>query len=312
MSLNEMNIVSGKLSDDKPRVDLSNIEEVILPNGQRFIKYVNPKDNSTMMLRYDNTNLSFIELFESIQMMSSSYQTQDASFNAEGIFQSQQRNVMQPVLLITFDQLEKSERRLNTLNFEQRKALNYFIQYRKSFEEVYGIKIKYLYPEECFAVDEKGMVISCNYVPGKDQPDIRVANVVKSVEDEKNMIGNVCGYFDDAYFASAIEYIEQFNQPMEVDGVIIDTNTLEEIRNNPDIVDSMQPSRKRSVMERLAIILKNKKVDPPKVKVHIKMDEKNQKNAAFVSKIMMASLAGFTVGIFVAILIFYIIKLIFK
>ena len=306
---NKIKNISGNLPDEKPKVDLSNIEEVILPNGLHFIKYVDPKTNEMLMLKYDNSNLSYTELFDNIQMRYSSYQTSDARQNAQGIFQMQQRSVMQQMLLIPFNQLGKYKNYLNGMNLEQSKALNYFIQNRNNFEHVYGIKIKYLNPEYCFAIDEDGKVISCNYVPGKDEPDVRVASVIKSVEDEKMVTDNVCGYYEDAYFEAAIEYIEQFNQPMEVDGVVIDANALEEIRNNPGMVTNMEDGKRRKIMERLVAIFQRQKVNPNKVKVYVKPND--YKNAAFASKVMIASLAGFTIGIFVSLLLFCIIKIFF-
>ena len=242
-------------------------------------------------------------------MRYSSYQTSDARQNAQGIFQMQQRSVMQQMLLIPFNQLGKYKNYLNGMNLEQSKALNYFIQNRNNFEQVYGIKIKYLNPEYCFAIDEDGKVISCNYVPGKDEPDVRVASVIKSVEDEKMVTDNVCGYYEDAYFEAAIEYIEQFNQPMEVDGVVIDANALEEIRNNPGMVTNMGDGKRRKIMERLAAIFQRQKANPNKVKVYVKPND--YKNAAFASKVMIASLASFTIGIFVSLLLFCIIKIFF-
>lgn len=306
---NKIKNISGNLPDEKPKVDLSNIEEVILPNGLHFIKYVDPKTNEMLMLKYDNSNLSYTELFDNIQMRYSSYQTSDARQNAQGIFQMQQRSVMQQMLLIPFNQLGKYKNYLNGMNLEQSKALNYFIQNRNNFEQVYGIKIKYLNPEYCFAIDEDGKVISCNYVPGKDEPDVRVASVIKSVEDEKMVTDNVCGYYEDAYFEAAIEYIEQFNQPMEVDGVVIDANALEEIRNNPGMVTNMGDGKRRKIMERLAAIFQRQKANPNKVKVYVKPND--YKNAAFASKVMIASLASFTIGIFVSLLLFCIIKIFF-
>lgn len=306
---NKIKNISGNLPDEKPKVDLSNIEEVILPNGLHFIKYVDPKTNEMLMLKYDNSNLSYTELFDNIQMRYSSYQTSDARQNAQGIFQMQQRSVMQQMLLIPFNQLGKYKNYLNGMNLEQSKALNYFIQNRNNFEQVYGIKIKYLNPEYCFAIDEDGKVISCNYVPGKDEPDVRVASVIKSVEDEKMVTDNVCGYYEDAYFEAAIEYIEQFNQPMEVDGVVIDANALEEIRNNPGMVTNMEDGKRRKIMERLVAIFQRQKANPNKVKVYVKPND--YKNAAFASKVMIASLAGFTIGIFVSLLLFCIIKIFF-
>ena len=163
---NKMTIINGNLPVDKPKVDLSNIEEVILPNGQHFIKYVDSKTNEILILKYDNSNLSYTELFDSIQMSSFSYQTNDARQNARGIFHMQQRNVMQQMLLIPFNQLDGYKRNLNGMNWEQSKALNYFDHNRDNFEQVYGIKLKYLNPEYCFAIAEDDRVISCNFVPG--------------------------------------------------------------------------------------------------------------------------------------------------
>ena len=297
--------------NDSPKIDLSNIEEIILPNNKHFIKYTDPRTHNIVMLEYNNSTISFVELFNTLQMMSKFFQSGDAFYNAQNIFKMQQNSVMKVMLLIPFDQLSNYSQYIGGSKPEQRQAVSYFVEHRKDFETQYGIKLKYLNVDECFALDEDGKVITCYFKPGEKLPDLKVAGTIRTEENSQALSENVNGYFDDDYYESAIEYVEEYNKPMEVDGIVIDASTLETMRNNPDYTSGIEPGKKKNIMDRLNGILIKRKLNPPKVNIK-KVQKKPPIQEGYISKIMIVSLSGFAVGMIITWICLLLIKIFFK
>lgn len=294
-----------KSDTENNRVDLSSVEEVTLPNGDRYIKYFDLKENKPVMLKNIDTNKSAREQIENLQNNSQNYNSKDALYNTNGILDMEKKYTREEIILVPIDQIDKYQYLLNGMTIEQNKALNIFIKNKDNFTP----KLKYINLDECLAIDEENKVITCLYNRNTNQFDVRYANVVKYEKEEQIVSNNVDVNVDNINYEAIIDTIEVNNQPVEVEGYIIDMNTLEQYYNYPEVLErkEMLP-KERTIWIRLLDIYRNRKqkqvmnADKPKIKV-----KAPNKKAGFANQLLTVSLAGFTIGIVVAAL-FVIIK----
>ena len=292
-------------SENTPRVDLSSVEEVILQNGKKYIKYFDLKENKPVMLKNSDSNKSAREQIENLQNHSQNYNSQDALFNTNGILDMEKKYTKEEIILVPIDQIDKYQYLLNNMTPEQNKALNIFIKNKDNFNP----KLKYINLDECLAIDEENKVITCLYNKNTNQFDVRYANVVKYEKEEKVVSNNIEANIDNINFEAIIDTIEVNNQPIEVEGYMVDINTLEQYNNYPEVLErkEMAPKERNIWMRLLDIYRKRKQkqivnADTPKVKTL-----KTNKKAGFANQLLTVSLAGFTIGIVVSAL-FVIIK----
>ena len=100
----ELNIKNEEVND-KPKVDLSSIEEVRLDNKHRYIKYFDLNKDKPVMLRMDIGNNSTKEIIEGIQKGSISFNSSDALNNTMGILEMEAKRTRVNLTIIPISQI---------------------------------------------------------------------------------------------------------------------------------------------------------------------------------------------------------------
>ena len=295
--------MDGVKSVDTPRIDLSSVSEVRLPSGHVYILYYDIKEQKPVMLRNNNTSKSAKEQIETLQNNSQNYQSDDALYNTNGLLEMEKQYTREEVILVPVDQIDKYQYLLSTKSAEESKTISILIKNKDRFNP----KLKYINFEECLAIDENNNVIVCYYNNITNQYDVRYADMVKyeKNEDEKAASTNI----DDIDYDNIINTIEISNQPVEVAGCMIDLNTLEQYNNYPEVFEKtqMQPEQRTLWQRLLEAYRRRKQLQNGSTKPNMKTLSPNYKKAGFTNQFLAVSLAGFTIGIMVAVL-FIVIK----
>ena len=296
--------------EDKYDIDLNNFEKITLHNKHEYIKVINKKDNSIVMLDITNINMPLIVYMKLLQDSSISYKTNDAIYNANGIIEQQQKAKVD----LKFESVENIN--LNKIDdSEKRKIVTMFVQNKDRFTP----KIKYVNSSEGIALNENEKVVEIffNNYTNKYESRYAATEVVKSEEKMTNATFN--GNFDGIDFEATMDYLEIDNKSITLGS---ETITLEEIekydKDETSLKNSNMSEYKKAFIFRLLNIYRVRKLknnektinNPPKIKI---LKNNNQKDkAAFASNTLIAFLSGFSSSIIIFLLIYTIIRLFIK
>ena len=147
----ELNIKNEEVND-KPKVDLSSIEEVRLDNKHRYIKYFDLNKNKPVMLRIDIGNNSTKEIIEGIQRGSISFNSSDALNNTMGILEMEAKRTRVNLTIIPISEMETLP--LESLNKDQLAFIKIIVKNKES----YIPKLKFINLEELLVIDENNLV----------------------------------------------------------------------------------------------------------------------------------------------------------
>ena len=294
--------MDGVKSVDTPRIDLSSVSEVRLPNGNVYIVYYDNKEQKPVMLKNNDPSKSAKEQIAQLQNHSQNYQSYDASYNTNGILEMEKKYTREEVILVPVDQIDKYQYLLSTKSDEEKKTISILIKNKDRFNP----KLKYVNFEECIAVDENSNVIVCYYNKNTNQYDVRYADTVRYEKNEDEKVSGLD--VDSINYDDIINTIETSNQPVEVSGYMIDLNILEQYNNYPEVFEKTEMQQvQRTIWIRLLEAFRRRNQLRVDSNTKIKVLSPDKKKAGFTNQLLTVSLAGFTIGIIVAIL-FVVIK----
>ena len=307
--MNNVKIKEEKI--ETPRVDLRSVEEVFLPDGKKYIKFLDLKENRTVMFR-NNSDKSVEEQIEKLQGNLLNSDIKNVLDNTNGILDSEKKYDRDGIILVPINQIDKYQYMLNGLSQEQKRVVSIFIKNKDRFNH----PILYINFEDGIALDETNRVICCWFNKDTNQYDVRYADVVKYETEEKYDLNNIDATIDDIDYDVILETLEVENSKIEVGGYYIDKDSLEQYYNYPEIFErkNLQPKEKL-IWEKILNAYKLKKNmkenenNSQKIK---KMEIRNQKFSnnkvsGFANNMLMASLSGFTIGLLFSI-IFLLVK----
>lgn len=128
---------------DKPNIDLSSVEEVLLPDGHRYVKYVDDKGIPTMLEINDDKKAN--EVIEGIQVKTNGFDMlDDKKYSRENI------------ILVPIDKIGEYQYAFNNMTSEQKTIISLFIKNKDRFNP----KLKYINADESIAIDENNKVIT--------------------------------------------------------------------------------------------------------------------------------------------------------
>jgi hypothetical protein len=301
-------------------LNLSEIEEVILPNGKEYFKFINPETRVVIMIenRRDGKNLS--EQFKETQERLGSSQGNNEKANAKAIFDYIVKYNNIELTLIPVAELKHNKsaykREIDALDMEKRNAL------RTLLENVERCEIQYINFENMIGIDKNNGVIQSKYNSQTGKCEL-VSAEVRNYETN-TISADSDGYVFDVTAAEFDIFVESFemadDEPVITEAYEINNPKNSTIRgreiNYPFV---LQAYKYPEILERgelsnvdkliyLGIIAalrrkKEKAVGLNKNKQYVlnKKDDKNNQ-AAFVDSILLSLLLGFFSGMLISVI----------
>lgn len=299
--------------ENKPKVNLSNVREIQLPNGSKYIMYTDSKTNEPVMLK-SLSDKSVKEQIEGLQNASISFNSSDSLYNTNGVLDTERKYTKEQLDIIHIENIFQYKHILDQMPFEKSRAILIFVRNSDKFNP----KLKYLNLEEGIAIDASNNVISCEYNKNTNQFDVKVANAVAYQHEEVIESNYVETNIDNIDYDAIIDTIEDSNQPVEIEGYMIDMTTMQQYVNYPEIIERKEMAPKERMIWQRVLMAYQKKmekrlvnIDKPKIKV-LSNNRKDLKKAGFASELLTVSLAGFSVGVIFAAIVVIIKNIFFK
>lgn len=305
-----MNDIKAQDNISMPKLHLSNVEQVVLPNGKQYIKYFDNRQNKPIMLKTSGLTESEREQIKNLQNNSRDNNSQDTIYNATELMELRRKYVREEAILVPVDQLGKYQYLFDSIDLESRKIVSIFVKNKDRFNP----PIKYINFDDCLALDAMNRVIVCQYNKSNGQYNVRYADVVKHDKKEKAVSNSQEITVNSIDYSAIIDSIEKYGSAIEVAGYMIDPQVVYQFYEYPELLarKEMEP-KERYIWTKILEAYKAKEISKSNVnekpKVLVKKD--NNKKAGFASQLLTASLAGFGVGIVFAIMIAIIRNLFF-
>jgi len=278
----ELNIKNEEVND-KPKVDLSSIEEVRLDNKHRYIKYFDLNKNKPVMLRIDIGNNSTKEIIEGIQRGSISFNSSDALNNTMGILEMEAKRTRVNLTIIPIIEMETLP--LESLNKDQLDFIKIIVKNKDS----YIPKLKFINLEELLVIDENNLVKQCVRDVITNALTFKSADVVKYEKNQKIETNMVTGSLDDIDFEAEVSSIVESYEPVLIKGYQFDKETMELYTEKPNLIEeSKMEEKQKSIWRKLVEYYKKRKANPPKVR---KLTLDPHKKAGFATERLTFSLS---------------------
>ena len=308
-------------------ISLTDIEEVILPNGKEYFKFYNPQERTIRMIenRRDTGNLS--EQFKAAQLTISASQSENERQNARAVFDHQLKYQNIELNLIPIRELKGNrsayKHLFDSLTPERKKTVRVLI------ENMDFLELEYINIENSIGIDRDNNVISADYNALTGQCELRAAEI-RNYADKKMDTDDVSYTFDisDEEFDAAIADIDvsddmpivtegyeiegeqkstsQTSQPT-VRGTRINLNFAVQAYQYPEIIGRSEWSDIEKMIYRGIIAAIHRKrqqrLGMHKNKQYVLTPKKpNQyQQAAFVDSILLALLLGFCSGLLITL-----------
>ena len=279
----ELNIKNEEVND-KPKVDLSSIEEVRLDNKHRYIKYFDLNKNKPVMLRIDIGNNSTKEIIEGIQRGSISFNSSDALNNTMWILEMEAKRTRVNLTIIPISEMETLP--LEKLNKDQLDFIKIIVKNKDS----YIPKLKFINLEELLVIDENNLVKQCVRDIMTNNLIFKSADTVKYEQNRKLETNMITGNLDDIDFEAEVSIIIESFEPVLIKGYKFDKETMELYSKYPEVLEKKDMEEKQKTIWRKLIVYynkKNEKTDPPKVRKLTLFDKK----AGFATERLTLSLS---------------------
>lgn len=317
-------VIEKNTPDDKPKIDLNSVEEVKLPNGHRYIKYIDLEKDIPVMLMINEASKTTKEIIDGLQIGSFSYSASDV-MGSERNFKNQE------ILIIPIEKIDNYQYAFNNMNTEQRQIVNLYIKNKDSFNP----HLRYINVDEGIAIDDLGKVITCMFNPQTNRYDVKYSDVVKYEKENVTKENDTLDSFD--LEAILVDIVEN-NKTINVEGCTISKALIEEYAKNiglenNNIEEKIKNRFKNTnsllkIINELSIIYKDKygtdfqsgnnSLSNAKVKVKVPSGtarfggnqpaeysfNPNINNMGYASQILTVSLATFAIGVIFGILIF--------
>lgn len=291
--------------NEKTEIDLNNFEKITLHNKHEYVKVLNKKNNSIIMLDVTDINMPLIDYMKALQNDSYSYKTNDAVYNADGLIEQQEKSM----IALKFESIENVN--LNRIDDpEKRKIISTFINYKDCFNP----KIKYINSYEGIAINENNRVIEMFFNEFTNQYETKYADTEVIRSEEKTATETFNGSFDGIDFEATLDYLEIDNKSLPLGNETITLKELEEYDNNENSLNNSHISEyKKAFIIRLLSVYRERKLvnneklqnDPPKVRI-LNINKNNPNNinrAAFISKNLIMFLSGFASALIIVLII---------
>lgn len=309
-------------------ISLTDIEEVILPNGKEYFKFYNPQERTIRMIenRRDSGNLS--EQFKAAQLTISASQSENERQNARAVFDHQLKYQNIELNLIPIRELNGNrmayKHLFDNLDTAKKKAVRVLV------ENMEFLELEYINIENAIGIDRDNNVISANYNALTGQCELRAAEV-RNYADKKMDTDDISYTFNisDEEFDAAIADIDvsddmpiitegyeiegeqksTSNRQSSIRGTSINLNFAVQAYQYPEIIERSELSDVDKMIYRGIVAAihrkRQRKMGMEKNKQYVLKPKKQNQNqqAAFVDSILLALLLGFCSGLLITLVV---------
>lgn len=311
-------------------ISLTDIEEVILPNGKEYFKFFNPQERTIRMIenRRDTGNLS--EQFKAAQLTISASQSENEKQNARAVFDHQLKYQNIELNLIPIRELKGNrlayKHLFDGLDVERKKSV------RVLLENMDFLELDYINIENAIGIDHDNNVISSDYNALTGKCELKAAEI-RNYSDKQLDSDDLSYTFsigDEEFDAAISDIIISDDTPIISEGYDIEAKessvsvptaqpTVRGTRINlrfalqayqyPEIIERSELSSKDKMIYRGIVAAIHRKCQQTlgmnKNKQYVLKPKKTNQNqqTAFVDSILLALLLGFCSGLLITLVV---------
>lgn len=293
-------------------IRLTDIEEVILPNGKEYFKFYNPDDQTIKMIEnlHDSKNLN--EQFTEFQKSISTSQSENERQNARAVFDYHLKfyNIELPLISVRELKGNKSayKYQFDALDPKKKKAIRILI------ENMDYLDLQYINLEEAVGIDKDNNVIVATYNPLTDQCELSAAERRSYDQDQVSITASDEYYtFDirDEEFDELANIVDDENEktndtrPVAIRNHAINVAFAKQAYQYPEIIERSELSDFEKMLYRgliAAISRKRQKAQGLNKNKQYVLTPKKPNQAAFVDSILLALLLGFSSGLLMTLI----------
>lgn len=293
-------------------IRLTDIEEVILPNGKEYFKFYNPDDQTIKMIEnlHDSKNLN--EQFTEFQTSISTSQSENERQNARAVFDYHLKfyNIELPLISVRELKGNKSayKYQFDALDPKKKKAIRILI------ENMDYLDLQYINLEEAVGIDKDNNVIVATYNPLTDQCELSAAERRSYDQGQVSITASDEYYtFDirDEEFDELANIVDDENEktndtrPVAIRNHAINVAFAKQAYQYPEIIERSELSDFEKMLYRgliAAISRKRQKAQGLNKNKQYVLTPKKPNQAAFVDSILLALLLGFSSGLLMTLI----------
>ncbi len=293
-------------------IRLTDIEEVILPNGKEYFKFYNPDDQTIKMIEnlHDSKNLN--EQFTEFQKSISTSQSENERQNARAVFDYHLKfyNIELPLISVRELKGNKSayKYQFDALDPKKKKAIRILI------ENMDYLDLQYINLEEAVGIDKDNNVIVATYNPLTDQCELSAAERRSYDQGQVSITASDEYYtFDirDEEFDELANIVDDENEktndtrPVAIRNHAINVAFAKQAYQYPEIIERSELSDFEKMLYRgliAAISRKRQKAQGLNKNKQYVLTPKKPNQAAFVDSVLLALLLGFSSGLLMTLI----------
>ena len=293
-------------------IRLTDIEEVILPNGKEYFKFYNPDDQTIKMIEnlHDSKNLN--EQFTEFQKSISTSQSENERQNARAVFDYHLKfyNIELPLISVRELKGNKSayKYQFDALDPKKKKAIRILI------ENMDYLDLQYINLEEAVGIDKDNNVIVATYNPLTDQCELSAAEKRSYDQGQVSITASDEYYtFDirDEEFDELANIVDDENEktndtrPVAIRNHAINVAFAKQAYQYPEIIERSELSDFEKMLYRgliAAISRKRQKAQGLNKNKQYVLTPKKPNQAAFVDSVLLALLLGFSSGLLMTLI----------
>ena len=293
-------------------IRLTDIEEVILPNGKEYFKFYNPDDQTIKMIEnlHDSKNLN--EQFTEFQKSISTSQSENERQNARAVFDYHLKfyNIELPLISVRELKGNKSayKYQFDDLDPKKKKAIRILI------ENMDYLDLQYINLEEAVGIDKDNNVIVATYNPLTDQCELSAAERRSYDQGQVSITASDEYYtFDirDEEFDELANIVDDENEktndtrPVAIRNHAINVAFAKQAYQYPEIIERSELSDFEKMLYRgliAAISRKRQKAQGLNKNKQYVLTPKKPNQAAFVDSVLLALLLGFSSGLLMTLI----------
>ena len=293
-------------------IRLTDIEEVILPNGKEYFKFYNPDDQTIKMIEnlHDSKNLN--EQFTEFQKSISTSQSENERQNARAVFDYHLKfyNIELPLISVRELKGNKSayKYQFDALDPKKKKAIRILI------ENMDYLDLQYINLEEAVGIDKDNNVIVATYNPLTDQCELSAAERRSYDQGQVSITASDEYYtFDirDEEFDELANIVDDENEktndtrPVAIRNHAINVAFAKQAYQYPEIIERSELSDFEKMLYRgliAAISRKRQKAQGLNKNKQYVLTPKKPNQTAFVDSVLLALLLGFSSGLLMTLI----------
>ncbi len=246
-------------------LNLENIKHIKMEDGKEFFQFTDPKTKEIKMVENINYNSTLKDQFEESQKSMTGSQGENAAENAENMFKHNLKYKNKELELVTIEEFKANKYRYK----KKMRELDTIIRNKiiALLSKIDDLELKYINLENGFGIDEKNNIIDVKYDFKTNKAEFVEPTVISytsslqetsELNDEDIDLDNIDfeGLLDEMGIVDNVP-VETEGKVMNVNGVTIDSKTVAQAYDTPEIIDrneslsNNQRTLLRAIVERI-------------------------------------------------------------